>query len=146
MRLLVKDEVWHYGPMVPQRRRSPSGRVRVSYMPLFSNYVFVCGETDEARYKAICTGAVVKASEIPDAEELVTDLRQIASLIETGAPMTVESRMVPGQAVRVRSGSFAGYEGKIIRREQETRLLVCVRFMEQGVSVKLEDCQLELIG
>ena len=43
-------------------------------------------------------------------------------------------------------GAFAGYEGVVLRREQETRLLVSVKFMEQGVSVKLEDCQLELIG
>ena len=48
--------------------------------------------------------------------------------------------------MRVRNGAFAGYEGTVLRREQETRLLVAVQFMEQGVSVKLEDCQLELIG
>jgi transcriptional antiterminator RfaH len=54
--------------------------------------------------------------------------------------------MQPGQNVRVKSGAFSGYEGTIIRREQETRLLVAVKFMEQGVSVKLEDCQLEVIA
>ncbi len=58
----------------------------------------------------------------------------------------MESRLEAGHHVRVRSGAFVGYEGTIIRREQETRLFVSVHFMEQGVSVKLEDCQLELIG
>ena len=63
-----------------------------------------------------------------------------------GVPLTLESRLEAGQCVRVRSGAFMGYEGVVLRREQETRLLVSVKFMEQGVSVKLEDCQLELIG
>ncbi|GAA4470589.1 transcription termination/antitermination protein NusG [Novipirellula rosea] len=146
MRHLLKHEVWHYGPMVPQRKRSPAGRMRTSYAPLFSNYVFVCGDDDEARYQALCSGCIQKAAEITDVDEFVADLKQIHDLIDLGVPMTIESRLEPGQNVRIRSGSFAGYEGTILRREQETRLLVCVRFMEQGVSVKLEDCQLELIG
>ena len=84
-----------------------------------------------------------KATEVQDAEQLVADLKQIRDLINIGAPLTVESRMESGQRVRVKSGVFAGYEGTVLRREQETRLLVSVQFMEQGVSVKLEDCQLE---
>ncbi len=63
-----------------------------------------------------------------------------------GVPLSIESRLQVGQQVRVRSGAFAGYEGVILRREHETRLLVSVRFMEQGVSVKLDDCQLEVVG
>ncbi|TWT76555.1 transcriptional activator RfaH [Planctomycetes bacterium CA13] len=145
MRLLRQHNVWHYGPLVPQRKPSPAGRVRTTYMPLFSNYVFVCGTEDESRYQAICTGCILKATEITDVEEFVSDLKQIRSLINLGVPLTLESRLSAGQQVRIRTGPFAGYEGTIVRREQETRLLVSVRFMEQGVSVKLEDCQLELI-
>ena len=142
MRKLRDLDLFHLAPQVANRRRSPAGRIRVTYAPLFSNYVFLCGE-DEARYKAICTGCVQKATEVQDAEQLVADLKQIRDLINIGAPLTVESRMESGQRVRVKSGVFAGYEGTVLRREQETRLLVSVQFMEQGVSVKLEDCQLE---
>jgi transcriptional antiterminator RfaH len=142
---LRKLDVPHYGPQIAHRRRSPSGRVRTTYAPLFNNYVFVCGD-DEARYKAVCTGCVQKATPITEVDEFVSDLRQIRNLINMGVPLTVESRLEAGQHVRVRNGAFAGYEGTILRREQETRLLVAVQFMEQGVSVKLEDCQLELIG
>ena len=117
----------------------------MTYAPLFNNYVFVCCN-DNIRYQAVCTGCVQKASPITDVETFVHDLRQVRDLINIGVPLTVESRLEAGQKVRVRSGSFAGYEGTILRREQETRLLVSVHFMEQGVSVKLEDCQLEKIG
>lgn len=145
MRHLRQLDLPHYAPQIPHRRRSPAGRIRTTYAPLFNNYVFLCGDND-ARYQAVCTGCVQKATEITDVQRFVEDLRQVRDLITMGVPLTLESRLEPGQHVRVKSGAFAGYEGTILRREQETRLLVSVHFMEQGVSVKLEDCQLELIG
>jgi transcriptional antiterminator RfaH len=48
--------------------------------------------------------------------------------------------------VRVRSGAFADFEGTIIRRAGETRLLVAVDFLQQGASVQLDDCQLERVA
>ncbi|OYP37328.1 transcription termination/antitermination protein NusG [Rhodopirellula sp. MGV] len=145
MRQLREIEVAHYGPQIEQRRRSPAGRVRTSYVPLFANYIFLCG-SDESRYKAVCTGCVQKVTEITDVDMLLTDLSQVSDLINIGAPMSIEERISPGQQVRVKNGPFAGFEGVVIRRDQETRLLVSVRFMDQGVSVKLDDCQLDPIG
>ena len=145
MRHLRELDLTHYAPQITQRNRSPAGRIRTSYVPLFNNYVFLRGD-DESRYLAICTGCVLKATEITELESFVSDVRQIRDLINMGVPMALESKLEAGQQVRVRNGAFKGYEGVILRREQETRLLVSVRFMEQGVSVKLDDCQLELIG
>lgn len=145
MRILRAVGVSHYAPQITQRYRSPSGRVRTSYVPLFGNYVFVCGD-NEARYEAVCTGYVIKHEEVIQVERLVADLRQIRDLIQFGAPLSVEERLEPGQRVRVKNGSFAGYEGEVLRRDQETRLIVSVHFMDHGVSVKLDDCQLEPIG
>lgn len=144
MRRLHRSGVPHYGPQIEHRRRSPNGRVRTSYAPLFANYVFLCG-TEEHRYQAICTGCVQKATEITDVAPLVSDLIQISNLVSLQVPLSVEGRLSPGQNVRVKNGAFAGYEGTVIRRDQETRLLVSVRFMDQGVSVKLDDCQLDLL-
>ncbi|TWU66990.1 transcriptional activator RfaH [Crateriforma conspicua] len=144
MRHLRKHDVPHYGPLIPKRYRSPAGRIRTSFLPLFTNYVFVMGD-NEARYQAVCSGCVSTAAEVPDSAELVHDLRQIHDLIEMDVPLTLESKIEAGQLVRVRNGAFAGYEGTVVRREGETRLLVAVRFMEQGVSVALEDCQVEAI-
>lgn len=145
MRKLRWADVAHYAPQIARRNRSPAGRVRTSYAPLFSNYVFLCGGED-ARYRAVCTGCVQKTTLVTDAKELIADLIQVRNLINLGVPLTVESRLAVGQQVRIRSGSFAGYEGTVLQRHQETRLLVSVRFMDQGVSVKLEDCQLEPIS
>ncbi len=144
MRALVAEKVAFYAPVIERRYRSPNGRMRTSYEPLFGNYVFVCGD-EEDRYKAICTGCVSRHMPVAQVEEFVTDLRQIRELIATDAPLSPESRLEPGQRVRIRNGPFAGYEGVIVRRDKEVRLQVSVRFMEQGVSVAIEDCQADAI-
>jgi transcriptional antiterminator RfaH len=142
MRQLRSLEISHYGPLVARRYRSPSGRVRVSYEPLFANYVFMHGSEIE-RHTALTTNAVARWFAVPDAGVLVRDLKQIRRLIQTGQPLTVESRLQKGDLVRVRHGAFAGFEGVVVRRENETRLLVAVNFLQRGASVLLDDCQLE---
>jgi transcriptional antiterminator RfaH len=145
MRHLVSLETPFYCPIIPKRQRAPNGRVRTSHIPLFSNYVFLYGNEIQ-RYNAVSTGCVSQHIEVVDGAQLSHDLRQIRELIQTGVPLTPESRLVPGEFVRVRTGPFAGYEGTVIRREGQTRLLVSVNFLQQGASVVLEDCQLESLG
>lgn len=144
MRKLKEVGIGFYSPMIPRRYRSPAGRIRVSHTPLFPNYVFVQGDND-IRYQAVCTGHVSRCIEVDDAPQLITDLRQIRDLIAIGEPLTPEARLEIGDRVRIRSGQFAGFEGMIIRRQNETRLVIDVKFMNQGASVLLEDCQVELL-
>ena len=98
-----------------------------------------------ARYKAVSTGSVSRCMPVANPAELVIDLRQIRSLILTDSPLAPELRLLPGQRVRVKTGVFKGFEGTIIRRENEVRLLISVRYMGRGASVALDDCQLEAI-
>jgi len=82
---------------------------------------------------------------VVEIERLVTDLAQIHKLVLTGAPLAPEARIDSGDLVRVRSGQFAGFEGRVIRRHQQTMLIVEVHFMNQGASVALDDCQFDLL-
>ena len=43
MRQLIEEKIAFYAPVIERRYRSPNGRLRKSYEPLFANYVFVCG-------------------------------------------------------------------------------------------------------
>lgn len=144
MRRLLALEVPFYCPIIPKRNRSPAGRVRTSYVPLFHNYVFIHAD-EMQRYHAVSTGCVSKQMQVVDGMELTDDLRQIHGLIQAGVPLSIESRLQAGEHVRVRSGPFAGYEGAVLRREGERRLLVAVNFLQQGASILLEDCQVEII-
>lgn len=145
MRKLSSLDIPFYCPIVPKRTRSPSCRFRVSHVPLFHNYVFLFG-SEMQRYQSVTTGCVSRYMRVVDREELTRDLAQIHGLIQSGVPLLPESRLVAGEYVRVRSGPFRGYEGTVLRREGQTRLLVAVNFLQQGASILLEDCQLESLG
>ena len=133
-----------YAPLVPRRTRSPSGRLRTSYVPLFSNYVFLYGDENH-RYQAMTTNCVSRWLVVPDGERLTHDLRQIKRLLESGAPLTPEARLAAGAHVRIRSGPMSGLEGVIVKRQNQQRLLIAINFLKQGVSVLLDDFQLEQI-
>jgi transcription antitermination factor NusG len=142
MRRLRGMHIGFYGPLVRKRTRSPGGRVRQSYVPLFTSYVFAYA-TDEQRQQALTTNCISRCLKVPDAEGLLRDLRQIRRLILLDAPLTVEARIEPGQPVRVRSGPMAGLEGTVVKRRNKDWLVVAVEFLQQGASVLLEDFQVE---
>ncbi len=142
-RQLLKAHVPFFLPLVT-RARLYRGSRRESYVPLFTGYLFLCG-TDEQRLTTLTSNRVMQTIAVQDAAELVDDLCQIQQLIASRAPLTLEGRLLPGQRVRVHSGAMAGLEGTILTRRRESRLLVAVRFLQQGVSVELDDFMLERI-
>ncbi len=64
MRRLRALELPFYGPIVPQRKKSPQGRVRTSYLPLFSGYVFMRGD-DESRRAALTSNCTSRCLTVP---------------------------------------------------------------------------------
>ncbi len=131
-----------YCPIVEKRYRSPGGRARSSFLPLFPNYVFLRGE-DEARHAAVCTGCVSRALPVVNHDEFSVELRQLYQLIALGVPLTPEERLQPGMRVRVKNGPFAGVEGTVLKRHSERKLLVMVNFIQRGASMELGDYELE---
>ena len=144
MRCLHAMEISYYCPIIPHRFRSPAGRVRTSYIPLFSNYVFMnCDGSD--RYRALQTNVISQTLEVQNGLELTRDLRQIQRLIQLGAPMSLEARLQPGAPVRITQGPLKGLEGVVVKRFHESYLFVAVNFLQQGASVKLEDYEVKSI-
>lgn len=142
MRRLEAAAVPFYAPMVRRRLHSPGGRVRTSFVPLFPGYVFSLVD-DEQRRTALATNTVARWIPIIDEPMLVEDLRAIKTLVDTERPLTPEARLEPGQPVRVRSGALRGIEGTVVKRRGTERLMVAVRFLNQGASIELEDVDLE---
>jgi transcriptional antiterminator RfaH len=142
MRKLEAASIPFYAPLVRRRLRSSGDRVRCSYVPLFPGYVFSHAD-DEQRRMALATNTVARWISIADERILVSDLRAIKRLIDTDKPLTPEARIESGQPVRVRSGPLRGTEGTVVTRRGEQRLLVAVRFLNQGASIELEDVDVE---
>lgn len=142
MRRLRGLEIPFYGPTIEKRGRTPQGRLRTSFIPLFTNYVFLFGDGSQ-RYAALTTNCVSRDLPVFDGRQLALDLRQLRQMLISGVPVTPESKLQPGARVRVRSGPLTGHEGTVLRRHGETRLLVAVRFLQQGASVQIDECELE---
>jgi transcriptional antiterminator RfaH len=140
-RELLKYRIPFYLPLVKKTTVS-RGRRRTSLMPLFGGYIFLYG-SEEERVRALTTNRIARILAVEDPDQLVFDLRQLRQLINANAPLTVESRLGPGQQVRVRQGAFAGLEGTVLKRRGETRLLVSINFLQQGASVEIDDFLLD---
>lgn len=142
MRKLEAGGIPFYGPLVRRRLKGSGGRTRSSYVPLFPGYVFSLVD-DEARRAALATNTISRWLPVVDPEALVADLRNVHQLIAADRPLTPEARLEPGQPVRVRTGALAGLEGVVVKRKGEERLQIAVRFLNQGVSIELEDVDVE---
>jgi transcription antitermination factor NusG len=81
--------------------------------------------------------------DVPDGERLRVQLLRFAELIALGAPLVRESRLMPGERVRIKAGPFRDTEGVVLRRNGKTELLIAVDFLQQGASLEIDDCMLE---
>ena len=141
---LFNCQVPFYLPQIEKTSVCRGRQIR-SFIPLFAGYVFLFGSEDE-RIRALMTNRISRVLTIDDPARLVYDLQQLRQLISSDAPLTIESRLVPGNRVRIRYGSLGGLEGTVLTRRGKTRLLVAVDFLQQGASVEVEDFLLEPIG
>jgi transcription antitermination factor NusG len=122
---------------VCQREWRNRGRLFRSYLPLFPGYVFLHGD-DETRLAAFETNLVAHVIPVDDQPQLHADLHRVYQLITSGAPITPEDRLEPGDPVEIIKGPFAGLEGKLIRRGAHLRLFVEVQFLRRAVSAEVE--------
>jgi transcription antitermination factor NusG len=144
MRKLRPLNIAHYGPMVQQRKRSPQGRIRTSYMPLFTGYVFIRGD-EVARHEAVSTGCISRCLPVKDSEELLEDLKRIRLLLEKGNDVKPEPKPLIGRAAIVKTGAMAGLKGTISKVHSQHRLTVIVNFMQQGASILVDEADVELL-
>jgi len=142
-RKLLSHSISFYSPLV-RRTLLYNGRRINSFVPLFAGYVFLYG-TPETLNCAWTTQSLSRVLLVDDQYRFRCDLERIHRLVSSNAPLTPESRLLPGKRVRVRSGPLLGVEGTVLSRRGEVRLLVAINFLQQGASVLLEDYMLEAI-
>ncbi len=141
---LFQLEIGFYLPLV--RHTTIYGRRKIhTDEPVFSGYVFMYG-TEEQRVDSLKTNRISRVLCVPDERALRFDLCQLKRLIASNAPLTVESRMAPGNRVRIKRGQLAGLEGTVLYRRGETRIVIRVDFLQQGASIAIDDYLLEPVG
>lgn len=144
MRKLLVRNIAFYCPITPHQYRSPAGRARTSYLPLFANYVFIVGD-ELARYQAMTSGCAANCLKAPEPAELTRQLHAIHLAISAGMALRPESQIPLGTPVRVRAGTFEGVQGIVVERRGKSRLYLKVDFIQQGASLAVEDWEVERI-
>lgn len=140
-RQLVGHQVPFYLPLIPKDNIIRGRRVR-SRLPLFSGYLFLYG-SDQERITTLTTNRVSRILPVPDQDRLRRELMNVHSLIGSNAPLALETQLSAGDRVRISTGALRGLEGIVLKRHGKIRLLVAVTYLQQGVSVEIDDCALE---
>lgn len=125
-----------YLPLIEHRART-GARIRTSWLPLFSGYVFFRGGGAE-RLRALQSGVVVSVIPVLDQSVLEAELRQINQLQLSGARLIPYPDMGPGDSVQIREGAFRGYRGVVLKEKGETRLVVSVTMLAKAVLVEMD--------
>ncbi len=140
---LFQRQIHFYLPLVASQVMV-HGRPAQSYVPLLPGYLFVFAAPED-RARALMTKRVVQVLPIEDQSQIEVDLRNIQRLIGTGEPLVAEMRPQSSLRARVRAGGLQGLEGTVIKRGNQSRLVVWVAMLQQGVSLDMQDVLLEQI-
>ena len=120
------------------------GRTFRSLLPLFTGYVFFCGDEEE-RVEVLRTNRVANIIEVRDQPRLVAELGPIQLALDEGKQLLPHKYIKVGQGCRVIAGPLVGTEGIVVRSGERTRLVLQVDMLGQATSVEIAMDMIELI-
>jgi transcriptional antiterminator RfaH len=108
-----------------------------SLLPLFSGYLFFCGQETE-RVELLRTNRVANVIIVKDQEKLLKELIQFEQALRAGAPLTPYKYIKAGQRCRVIAGPLLGLEGIVIQIKNVARLVLQIDMLGQAASVEID--------
>ena len=140
---LVTKNIKYFLPMSWKVKKT-SGRKIKSLLPLFTGYMFFCGDENE-RTEILRTNHVANILDVPNQRKLVSELLQIEHAIKAGAPLEPHSFVKEGALCRVIAGALAGLEGVVIRCDNKSRLILQIDILGQGASIEIDSDMIEAV-
>jgi len=142
---LTRWGIFNYLPLAHrQTRSSVTGRISRSMVPLFSGYVFFNGN-EEQRYQALRTNRIAQVLDVPNQEQLVTELQHIHTLLTQDEDFFVAPRIRVGDWGRIIAGPLRGLEGVVTQHSGRLRLTLNVTILGQSVNVEVDSGNVEPI-
>jgi transcriptional antiterminator RfaH len=140
---MQKKDVSYFLPMTKKVYRR-KGRTFRSLLPLFTGYVFFCGDEDD-RVEVLRTNRVASIIEVKDQPGLVAELGPIQLALDEGQQLLPHKYIKAGQQCRVTAGPLVGTEGIVVRTREHTRLVLQVDMLGQATSVEIAMDMIEMI-
>jgi transcriptional antiterminator RfaH len=140
---LIRRNISYFLPMTWRVRRH-KGRTIRSLLPLFSGYLFFCGEEDE-RIELLRTNRVANLIVVENQQRLLDELGQVEHALNAGAPLVPHRYIKAGQHCRVIGGPLFGLRGIVIQTRAATRLVLQVDILGRATSVEIDLDMVEII-
>ena len=139
---LIRKDISYFLPMSWKVRRRRHRTIR-SFLPLFSGYLFFCGNENQ-RIELLRTNRVANIIEVNDQQRLLEELLQIEQALRTGVPLVPHSYIKAGQHCRVIAGPLADLQGIVIRTKTAARLVLQIDMLGQAASVEIDTDMIEI--
>ncbi|MHC4656005.1 MAG: transcription termination/antitermination protein NusG [Planctomycetota bacterium] len=138
---LIRKDISYFLPMSWRVRRIRKRTVR-SLLPLFSGYLFFCGQESE-RTELRRTNRVANIIEVKDQAGFVNELLQIEQALRVGAPLSPHKYIKAGQRYRIIAGPLADLQGIVVKTKNATRLVLQINMLGQAASVEIDTDMIE---
>ena len=153
---LIRKDISYFLPMSWKVRRRKQRTIR-SLLPLFSGYLFFCGNENQ-RIELLRTNRVANIIEVKDQQRLLDELLQIEQALRAGVPIAPHSYIKAGQHCRVIAGPLADLQGIIIevpkrkkghpggpvKTKNAVRLVLQIDMLGQAASVEIDIDMIEI--
>jgi transcription antitermination factor NusG len=140
---MVDQDIETYLPLYSLARTWNRRRVEVE-LPLFPSYVFVKMVISK-KIRVLTHPGVIRligvngnAVAIPDGE-----IEKLRSSLATWKAEPYPF-LAAGRQVKIRSGPFAGMQGRILRRKGRMRLIVSLELIQRAILLELDAAEAEL--
>ena len=140
---LINRDISYFLPMSWKVTHRTGRKIR-SLLPLFSGYLFFCGNENQ-RLGVLRTNRVANLIEVNDQEKLLSELLDIEQALRAGAALTPHRYIKAGQRCRVLSGPLVDLQGIVLKTKTITRLVLQINMLGQAASVEIDTDLIEPI-
>ena len=140
---LIRKDINYFLPMNWKVHRRKGRKIR-SLLPLFSGYLFFCGE-EKQRIDLLRTNRVANLIEVRDQKRLLEELLQIERALRAGASLAPHKYLKAGQRCRVITGPLADLEGIVVKTKTVIRLVLQIDMLGQATSVEIDTDMIEQV-
>ncbi|MHC4122513.1 MAG: transcription termination/antitermination protein NusG [Planctomycetota bacterium] len=140
---LIAKNISYFLPMSWKTRHLRRRKTR-SLLPLFSGYLFFCGN-EVHRLETLRTNRVANIIEVEDQPKLITELSQIQQAIQSGVSLQPHNYIKAGQVCTVLAGPLAGLRGTVLKTKTSARLILKIDMLGQAASVEIDTDSIETI-
>ncbi len=140
---LAAFNISYFLPMVT-KVHSSKGRTHRSLLPLFSGYLFFCGD-EQQQIQVLKTNRVANLIKVENQDKLIAELLQFERAINAGAELRACSCIQRGQHCRIIGGVLAGLQGIIMHTKSGTGVVINIDILGKATYTEIDSDMIELI-